>query len=62
MSGNVYEWQDLCDGMGTDRQQRCIRQGGAYSSTTAASLRCDATFGNPRDTRVDDTGFRCCWP
>jgi formylglycine-generating enzyme required for sulfatase activity len=56
LSGNVWEWEDHCDG------DRCANRGGAWGHTELA-LSCPfASVGyyQDRDIARADTGFRCC--
>jgi formylglycine-generating enzyme required for sulfatase activity len=57
LSGNVYEWEDLCTSSAPDAG--CRVRGGSNSDSTTA-LRCDSTFTPPRDYAVAPIGFRCC--
>ena len=56
-SGNVWEWENACEGEGpTDR---CRVRGGSFRSNLA-SLTCAASTMATRDSLFDDFGFRCC--
>ena len=57
MSGNVYEWENSCDGeLGPNGGCR-VRGGSIYS---AGYLACNSTNGGPRAFANDDLGIRCC--
>lgn len=59
MSGNVWEWEDSCDGTG-----KCRVRGGSFADPdTSEAHRCayDYAFGNnTRDASFNSLGFRCC--
>ena len=61
LSGNVYEWEDACDGM-TGASDSCHRRGGSYRSLED-NMSCDGN-DSVNFTRLDDTGdttgIRCC--
>jgi formylglycine-generating enzyme len=59
LSGNVWEWEDACDGT-TGKSDSCRVRGGAFSGPNV-SLRCDYTTSNSRDYPYGNAvGFRCC--
>ena len=60
LSGNVYEWEDSCDGV-TGQTDFCRLRGGAFY-VNSANLRCGVDVGHYRDARDDGFGFRCCAP
>jgi formylglycine-generating enzyme required for sulfatase activity len=55
LSGNVWEWEDSCDGTG---QSGCHLRGGAFSSNGPSN--CDNNGSSSRAFARSDTGFRCC--
>jgi formylglycine-generating enzyme required for sulfatase activity len=60
MSGNVYEWEDVCNGS-TGQYNTCSMRGGAYKNAAEDSLRCLHTNqANARSYYFEDLGFRCC--
>jgi formylglycine-generating enzyme required for sulfatase activity len=58
MSGNVYEWIDVCDAA-TGAGDQCRMAGGAFNSPSY-ELACDYRAVVPRNTAVPNLGFRCC--
>ncbi|MCE7895002.1 MAG: hypothetical protein DYH12_35730 [Sorangiineae bacterium PRO1] len=60
MSGNVAEWEDSCNGT-TGTGDDCRVRGGSYPDGSAA-LECKADRSLKRDAKLDDVGFRCCFP
>jgi hypothetical protein len=58
MSGNVWEWEDACEG-GTALSNCRVRGGSGYE-TTSTSLACGAAKAYPRETQHAYVGFRCC--
>jgi hypothetical protein len=60
MSGNVAEWEDSCNGS-TGSGDDCRVRGGSYPDGSAA-LECKADKSLKRDAKLDDVGFRCCFP
>lgn len=58
LSGNVWEWEDACDGS-TGSNDTCRRRGGGYESITS-DLDCPTTGGGARIASNETTGFRCC--
>jgi sulfatase modifying factor 1 len=63
LSGNVWEWEDACDrakGV-TNAAADCNLRGGGFLRASADWGSCaDVPGGWARDSRVDDTGIRCC--
>jgi formylglycine-generating enzyme required for sulfatase activity len=60
MSGNVWEWEDSCDGA-TGATDSCRLRGGAFDVIGPVAAACN--FGGSHSTRnVSDSGvgFRCC--
>ncbi|MBI5535963.1 MAG: SUMF1/EgtB/PvdO family nonheme iron enzyme [Deltaproteobacteria bacterium] len=53
LTGNVWEWQDLCPG------SACAVRGGSYKESSAGNT-CTATTSLARDAVASDLGFRCC--
>lgn len=58
MSGNVWEWEDACDGA-TGENDTCRRRGGGFASI-GSDLDCSTAGGQARGTANATTGFRCC--
>ena len=58
LSGNVAEWEDVCDGA-TDAHDACRLRGGSFTSEEPG-LRCDARAVAPRTTQSPGIGLRCC--
>ncbi|MDI1443684.1 SUMF1/EgtB/PvdO family nonheme iron enzyme [Polyangium sp. 6x1] len=58
MSGNLWEWEDACDGA-TGENDTCRRRGGGYASL-ATDLDCPTAGGEARGVANATTGFRCC--
>jgi formylglycine-generating enzyme required for sulfatase activity len=58
LSGNVYEWEDSCNGT-SGVNDYCRSRGGCYSSDLVR-LRCDDGGASPRYDTSRGTGFRCC--
>jgi len=61
MSGNVSEWEDLCDG------DSCRLRGGSFFATMGTVLNeavaCDSFDSAPPRTWLGPaSGFRCCFP
>ena len=56
--GNVWEWEDSCEGASSKLDQCRIRGGGFDSDGTEAD--CGRGEEVRRDTRREDIGFRCC--
>jgi formylglycine-generating enzyme required for sulfatase activity len=57
LSGNVFEWEDLCTPGGDDAG--CRVRGGS-SNDSPAVLACDSTFTPERARSVAPFGIRCC--
>jgi len=60
LSGNVWEWEDSCDGMG-GKQDFCRIRGGSFNSINVV-LRCGFGDSDIRAGSYDNVGFRCCAP
>jgi len=61
LSGNAAEWTSACRDS-TGAGDSCRVRGGSFRSATSMELACDDGFqGQPRDTRADHIGFRCCF-
>lgn len=61
LSGNVYEWEDVCEAM-TGPSDLCHRRGGSYNSQQV-NMSCDGndSVNFPRlDANGETTGIRCC--
>ena len=58
LSGNVWEWENSCDG-DVGNVDNCRLRGGAFDSAQA-DLACGADLLRPRETNLPDVGFRCC--
>lgn len=59
LTGNVFEWEDSCDGA-TDQSDACRFRGGDFSSSKT-ELRCDIDAFASRGYNLDPgVGFRCC--
>ncbi len=58
MSGNVWEWEDSCDGA-TGAKDLCRIRGGSFAQG-AAALTCASDGALARDSAGDSVGFRCC--
>jgi len=58
MSGNVWEWEDSCEGS-AGAADSCRIRGGSFSQS-AAALGCDADSALARNTTGKSVGFRCC--
>jgi formylglycine-generating enzyme required for sulfatase activity len=64
LSGNLAEWEDACDadhnaGRPNDA---CRVRGGSFDDDVQAKLACNADRVVPRNSTLDDVGFRCCGP
>lgn len=56
LSGNVWEWEDSCDGAGM-----CHARGGAFNYAGETWAKCVFYVdGSPIAYRGNDIGFRCC--
>jgi formylglycine-generating enzyme required for sulfatase activity len=58
MSGNVYEWIDVCD-VATGPDDSCRTAGGAFNSPSY-ELACGYRAVIPRNSAIPNVGFRCC--
>ena len=62
MSGNVWEWEDSCNGSGATAN--CQLRGGSFysavGSTSCLIVYTSANNANVRNHAVDSFGFRCC--
>jgi len=58
LSGNVYEWEDSCDGTTGGADNCRIRGGGIYSPSDYLKCSVDRSFA--RNTADDNRGIRCC--
>ena len=59
VSGNVWEWEDSCDGT-TGEADLCRARGGAFGNGEGQH-RCDwADFSPTRNFNAGPTGIRCC--
>jgi len=58
MSGNVWEWEDSCNGSAGD-SDTCRIRGGSFVSYEP-SLRCDVANMGARSNASYAIGFRCC--
>lgn len=59
MSGNVWEWEDSCEGSSSSTDL-CRIRGGAFRFVTPDELRCDWDNSSKRNEHWDRLGFRCC--
>ena len=57
LSGNVWEWEDSCDGTG--QTTNCRVRGGCFNNSVDY-LGCRVANGHLRDSAVGSLGFRCC--
>ncbi len=61
MSGNVWEWEDACNGT-TGELDSCYLRGGEFTNPEGF-LRCDyGGFSAPRSFKTSSIGIRCCGP
>jgi formylglycine-generating enzyme required for sulfatase activity len=60
LSGNVYEWEDSCDGT-TGQQDQCRLRGGSFAYVGGV-LRCDGGDYDLRSVARGSVGLRCCAP
>lgn len=58
MSGNVWEWEDACNGT-NGIGDNCIRRGGSYF-VAEIDLPCTSASAVTRESAFRTTGFRCC--
>lgn len=62
LSGNVWEWEDSCNGT-AGQNDLCRIRGGSFGVAGAGFLRCGGVNGNVgRDYVYDGAGLRCCAP
>lgn len=57
LSGNVWEWEDSCDGTGLNEP---CRLGGGSFYNSYNQLECDMNFSYNRQYDDESIGFRCC--
>jgi formylglycine-generating enzyme required for sulfatase activity len=60
LSGNVWEWEDSCDGT-AGQQDLCRVRGGSFGDYDS-HLRCDYVIDGVRYGAYDYIGLRCCVP
>jgi formylglycine-generating enzyme required for sulfatase activity len=60
LSGNVFEWEDSCNGQTGPADQCRVRGGSCFSNSDY--LRCDYSATLTRAFTVNNFGFRCCSP
>jgi formylglycine-generating enzyme required for sulfatase activity len=58
MSGNVWEWEDSCNGS-TGKDDGCETRSGGFSEQEP-DIRCDNSDTWSRETAAYHIGFRCC--
>jgi formylglycine-generating enzyme required for sulfatase activity len=58
LSGNVWEWEDSCNGT-SGQQDLCRLRGGSFNYD-AGNLRCDYDYGDGRYVAYVFIGLRCC--
>jgi formylglycine-generating enzyme required for sulfatase activity len=56
LSGNVWEFEDSCEGFAVGEKYCNVRGGSFYSG----SLRCDEYIGFGLSDYGENIGFRCC--
>ena len=61
LSGNVYEWENSCDGI-DGVSDWCHIRGGGYIDYGVVDLGCSGNGNDFRDARLIDVGIRCCAP
>jgi sulfatase modifying factor 1 len=59
LSGNVWEWEDSCEGPG--QSARCHRRGGTFEASVSY-MTCQNGIAYFRNGVVLNTGLRCCSP
>ncbi len=59
LSGGVGEWEDACST--SDVTGACRVRGGSWNDMEPTALRCDGPRTEPKGSRLDDVGFRCCY-
>jgi formylglycine-generating enzyme len=60
LSGNVWEWEDSCDGNAGSSDKCRIRGGSFLYDSSGGGLRCDDAASYSRNVMGGDVGFRCC--
>lgn len=60
LSGNVWEWEDSCNGNDGELDLCRIRGGPFDFSPVATNLACDVGINARRGRITSDIGFRCC--
>jgi formylglycine-generating enzyme required for sulfatase activity len=60
LSGNVWEWEDSCDGT-LAGQDLCRLRGGSFSGFPG-NLQCGYDYDHTREGVKSYVGFRCCYP
>ena len=60
LSGNVWEWEDSCNGT-SGPSDNCLLRGGAFFNDRNA-LECGFSTYGPRYLTLNYFGFRCCAP
>jgi len=62
LSGNVWEWEDSCDGVGPS--SLCRFRGGSFGDEAYGGVDDVSCVGNgsnlPRNDADNSIGFRCC--
>lgn len=58
LTGNVWEWENACDGM-DGAADRCAFRGGSVSDG-GSGVRCDTVPSQARAVAHVEVGFRCC--
>ncbi len=58
LSGNVFEWEDSCNGTG--ESAGCLGRGGSFGFYGGNMLTCDGYRYLFRNEVLDVVGFRCC--
>ncbi|MET0595838.1 MAG: SUMF1/EgtB/PvdO family nonheme iron enzyme, partial [Polyangiaceae bacterium] len=61
MDGNLWEWEDGCDGQ-SGATDGCLIRGGSFAYPGASYGPCATHLGIQRSGGFVDTGFRCCGP
>jgi formylglycine-generating enzyme required for sulfatase activity len=57
LSGNVWEWEDSCNGV--SQTSPCRLRGGSFSGS-GSTLSCGYSYSAPRSSNYSTVGFRCC--
>ena len=60
LSGNVWEWEDSCDGQ-SGQNDSCRLRGGSFNDGND-NLRCGDDNYDYRSGSYDFVGLRCCGP